>query len=55
MEELYSKIEERDKKHSRASLDAIPSEYHAAVWQLMEASFRAGKDVGLRSVWKLVG
>ena len=55
MEELYSEIEERDEEHSRASLDAIPSEYHAAVGQLMEASFRAGKDAGRRSVWKPVG
>ena len=50
MEELYSEIKDRDEEHSRASLDSIPSEYHNAVGQLMEASFRAGKDAGRRSV-----
>jgi hypothetical protein len=51
MEELYSEIKDRDEEHSRASLDAIPPEYHNAVGQLMEASFRAGKDAGRRSMW----
>jgi hypothetical protein len=51
MEDLYSEIKERDEDHSRASLDAIPTEYHNAVVQLIDASFRAGKDAGRRSMW----
>ena len=53
MEEIYSLIKERDEEHSRASLDAIPAEYHHSVGQLMEASFTAGKDAGRRTIWHL--
>lgn len=51
MEEDYSLIKERDEEFSRLSMEAIPPEYHNAVGQLMEASFRAGKDAGRRSLW----
>jgi hypothetical protein len=52
MEEVYSLIKERDEEYSRASLEAIPSEYHHAVGQLMDASFRAGKEAERKSlVW----